>query len=905
MRGCVAAVLLFIFTAPAFPQCNLSPVASAQFRSTIFDLSAENSRLWAATSYGLTLYDTTVDPPLILDSIALPGSTRVVRASNGVAYAASGSAIQFVRWTGRELQLGGAVDAGAIINDLVLTTNYLYAATTNGIAQYDLLNPAAPQKTFATFATSGTNVTSLALTGNTLYATDGDASLEVFSLGIPSAPQRLGAVTSLLTRPVAVGASDGRVYVTDGNQTDILVGTDTNLGHAASATFPFGTISFAPLSANAIFVAGSDRRLRAFDVTTSGAPVEIFRAELAPTSGTVNRINAVAASAGRLYAGAGDIGLLTYDVRQFIAPFPLRNYATIATGSVAASNGRVYFGRAAGIVEYAQTSTGGLTELRSWDKSRAGVVHDLDNDFLLTSSGAAATLWALSPATPTAVGTTTFSKNVLHAVLLGTTALAVLDDHTLWSADLANFSATPKQISVSLAPQFIARAGSNVVIADLRSDGTTTVATLDASASAIAASANVPGLATAGVTLAGTTAAVWTFRGLTLIDFPSGATSLLPQSNAVAASQLAMNGTRLVEMTDSAVMVWDTAAKRMTTQYTMPSAPASLTISPNGSFADLATFDGIAAIQLAPTSRMPSLIAAPNANFYAKKVVATANRLILFDGRNADVFTTSLEYRGGIRGGTVDVAANDTGIYTLTNALAVGSYSQDGGLLGSAIITEGSDAQPLSLAAINGAAWASIVRGCPINCEKKTLVFDTRGGTPAQTTTMTGAVRDVVVSGTRAYVLTELPDEIRILDVSDPAHPRQLASRASEGTRLPASIAYANGTVFVLGEKLFEYDDTLTKLGEPLGAYVDDAALGVTYADQRVRVDGGCLAMTGRQFSPQLFTTALAPQTSFRTPSAARALAAQPGRLYVLTDHSLEVWSSKPLPVSARRHAAR
>jgi hypothetical protein len=169
---------------------------------------------------------------------------------------------------------------------------------------------------------------------------------------------------------------------------------------------------------------------------------------------------------------------------------------------------------------------------------------------------------------------------------------------------------------------------------------------------------------------------------------------------------------------------------------------------------------------------------------------------------------------------------------------------------------------------------------------------------------MTGAVRDVVVSGTRAYVLTELPDEIRVLDVSDPAHPRQLGSRAPEGTRLPLSIAYSNGIVYVLGEKLVQYNENdLSKIAEPLGAYVDDPALGVTYADQRVRIDGGCLAMTGRQYSPQLFSTALAPQASFATPSAARGIAAQPGRLYVLTDHSLEVWSSAPLPLPARRHA--
>src|SRR5258706_2300162 len=98
---------------------------------------------------------------------------------------------------------------------------------------------------------------------------------------------------------------------------------------------------------------------------------------------------------------------------------------------------------------------------------------------------------------------------------------------------------------------------------------------------------------------------------------------------------------------------------------------------------------------------------------------------------------------------------------------------------------------------------------------------------------------------------------------------------------------------------------SVARTGEPLGSYVDDPAIGVTYADQRVRIDGACLALSGRQFSPQLFTTALAPQASFTTPSAARAIAAQTGRLYVLTDHSLEVWSTAPLPAAARKHAAR
>ena len=564
MRGRVAAVLILILlAAPTFPQCSLAPVASAQFRSTIFDLSVDGNRLWAATSYGLTVYDITADPPLILDSIALPGPTRVVRASNGTAYAASGSAIQYVRWTGRELQLAGAIDVGAVVNDLVVTTNYLYAATAAGIAQYDLLNPAAPAKTSVSFATSGTNVGSLALTGNTLYATDGDSSVEVFNIGIPNLPQHVGAYTTVLPRPTAVRAVDGRVYVSDGVQTDLLLGNDADLGRAG--TFPFGSSSFARLSSNALFTAGNDRRIRAFDVSSAGSPVEIYRTELGPTAGTVNRINAVAIAAGRLYAGGGDIGLLTYDISQFVAPYPLRSYSTTPTGSVSAKDGRVYFGRAAGLVEYSQTSSGALTESRSWDKSRVDVVHDLANDFLLTSSGAAATVWALSPTTPTQVGSATFRAPVRQAVLIGLTAYAVLEDETLWSADLSQASATPQQVSTTLAPDFIARSGANYAVAALGKDGTTSIVVVTNGTPS--APAKISGLATAGIALSGSTVAAWTFRGLTLIDFPSGTTTLLPQSAGVAATRLALNGTKLAEMTDSGVSIWDTAAQRWTTVH--------------------------------------------------------------------------------------------------------------------------------------------------------------------------------------------------------------------------------------------------------------------------------------------------------------------------------------------------
>src|SRR5579859_3128502 len=153
MFGRVAAVVtaaFLLFATPALPQCTFQPVRSAQFRSSALDLSIDGNNLWVATSYGLSLYDRSVDPPKLVASIGVPGITRVVRAQNGIAYAGSGSSIVAVQRIGAHaLQIVKSVDAGGTITDMVLTSFDLYVASTNGIAQYDLLNPTNPTKSAA------------------------------------------------------------------------------------------------------------------------------------------------------------------------------------------------------------------------------------------------------------------------------------------------------------------------------------------------------------------------------------------------------------------------------------------------------------------------------------------------------------------------------------------------------------------------------------------------------------------------------------------------------------------------------------------------------------------------------------------------------------------------------------
>jgi hypothetical protein len=325
-------------------------------------------------------------------------------------------------------------------------------------------------------------------------------------------------------------------------------------------------------------------------------------------------------------------------------------------------------------------------------------------------------------------------------------------------------------------------------------------------------------------------------------------------------------------------------------------------IAANSTIADVATEDGVTSIQLAATTRMPALLFTTNGNAYYKKLVAGGQRLYFFDGRNVDIFTNTMQSVGGIRTPLiVDVAASDTNVFTIQNNLTVTSYARDGNALATSTINQSSDLPPL-IASAGGAAWASIAVNCQSSgCEGKTIVFDPKSAF-AQTTTMTGTVRDVATSGTRAYVLTELPNEVRVVDISDPAHPSMLVSRASEGTQPPRAIAFGNNTVYVLGEKLYSYSPAdLSKTGEQLASYVTDPTSGVTYVDQHLRTDGTCVALTGRQFSPQF----LGGSPSIASPAAGRFVATQPGTFYFLTDYSLEIWSTKPLPPAPRHRATR
>src|SRR6202022_2142774 len=136
---------------------------------------------------------------------------------------------------------------------------YRHAGTKTGIAQYNLLDPIHPSNTGASLPTSSANVTSLAMAGSFLYAADGDSSVESFDLNSPQSPQPRSGITSL-ARATTLHVINSRLYVSDGLQTETFLqpaGTPSS-----AAVNAIATTSAAPIAGDALFAAGSDRRLR-------------------------------------------------------------------------------------------------------------------------------------------------------------------------------------------------------------------------------------------------------------------------------------------------------------------------------------------------------------------------------------------------------------------------------------------------------------------------------------------------------------------------------------------------------------------------------------------------------------------------------------------------------------------
>ena len=73
-----------------------------------------------------------------------------------------------------------------------------------------------------------------------------------------------------------------------------------------------------------------------------------------------------------------------------------------------------------------------------------------------------------------------------------------------------------------------------------------------------------------------------------------------------------------------------------------------------------------------------------------------------------------------------------------------------------------------------------------------------------------------------------------------------------------------------------------------------------------MRVDGNCLVITARGANPETYnaTTLIPSPPQYDVPSPVRSIAILPGRLLLLTTHSLDAWSSLP-PGNPKRRVTR
>jgi len=868
---------------------------------TALDAALDGSTLWMATSWGIALHDSTPAVPRPIMSRPLTGTTTSVEVGSTRVYVGSGRSVYVFGRDDVSTVLGSGEATGAI-SDLLLVEPYLYAATTAGVEQFDLLNPDEPLA-IRTLLTSTGFAHRLAVSGSTLYAADGDATVEAYTIQVPSFPQGIGSFGSL-PRTQAVSEAGGRLYVSDGRRTEIWFGSGANLSMVGS--MDAGGNSVLARGSQFVFMAGDDRRLRAFDVSAGANPVAVFIGNAAPVGGSVNRMLKVVENGSRLHVAAGDAGLLTFDVSEFGSPFLLRAHSTATGSSVAAYPGGAAASLAGGgLTRFAVGAGGVLSGQSTWDAGSASTVHDATSGSVLVSTGSRLRLFDLTTSPPTESGSVTLSASVRSAVFRDGDAIAVLADGTAWLVDFGTGGAAKVNLG-SATPLFVAEGNGDVAFGEFGEDGTTTIRFFpEGNLAGSPLTATLEGAASSGITLSNRRVACFTFRGITIADFSAGgATTVIPDSNSVIATDLELSGSTLFLLANSRLQVWDIGLEGTATAVTHSEGAES---------AIVATDAGLVTIQYASAADPPANVGTVGgANRYYRQALAAGRTLHLWDGRavsSAPIDSSGLP--GPMRElvpeeAAISVAAVDDEIYVASPSGEVAGYGADGSRLAGYQIDESPDQRILSMRSVAGALWVSIEVNCLSGgCEFRTIVLDPRNGI-TKTTTIPGGALAATVEGTSAWAIFDVPAEVRELDVSDPFQPVVTASTASTGNPVAIARDSTRAATYVLGNLLYVYGSGLQLLAELLAPYEPEPSGRVSYLDQRVHVIGDGAVVTGRSFSPEVYVigapTAWFPaETPGSRAAAVRSSLKRGEFLYLLSDYSVEIWSEEGMEKPRRR----
>ncbi len=626
----------------------------------------------------------------------------------------------------------------------------------------------------------------------------------------------------------------------------------------------------------------------------------------------LNQIESLAGDGRRLYAAGGDLGLLSWNTTTFQAPFPLRSDASGAVSSLRMGNDSHLFSAPAssGLRLDEFDPSEGLQMEQSWAAEAAWTILDARGSSVLAQSGGVVTLWNAA-ATPVAVGQVTPSGSVARGVLLGSRALLLLGDGSLWSADYSTSPATLTAVSLSGAhPSDLVRGDQSVALVELSASGTTLIRYFaDGDLSMDPEVVEIEGLATGTVAVDDAhRGAAATYRGTLSIDFDAGKATAIPGSNTVIARGVALVGSDILVMTGSDLLVRTWSTGELMESFGLPEEGLALSVPSGGTVAAIRTASGIMTLRWNAATGQPGMIESDAVSHeYGSQSIGGKNLYLLEDstveirslrGRSLSAAVQSVVLAPGI----IDMTASGSGFCTLESSGAVSCHSPSGALQERLELQKGGDAVFLSLHHAGDLLLVSFSHGCLSGtCSADTVVLDEG---LSELTTLTGKVVDVTTEGDGLWMITQSPDELRRYTLESGSL-QLTASTASEGNPVSIAASTTLHTVYSLGARLVGYDaSTLLKGAAQLDSWTGDSGNGLPYIAQMVRIDGGCALVSGRWLQPRLFSTATANQwiqvPSPESPSPVRSVEQSEGSFHLLTDQSVEVWSRLPLP--ARRH---
>lgn len=862
---------------------------SGAMRLTAYDLAVDGGEVWTAAGWGV-VHQHAVEgsAPDSGTSVAVPGLTSTIAARDGRAWAGSGSVLYTMAETSDGLVIEDALPLEGIVNDLLLHGDYLYAGTSTALLQIDLLNPSRPQIA-RELPTSSGGVVSLARRGDRLFAVDGDVSVDIYNISIPSVPQRTSEL-NVFPRNATVSIAADSILVSDGRQTRIFAPGETP---SFVGTLPTGVDAAVDLG-NRLAAVASGRQVRIWDLTTPASAALLWTTSTPVTDGSVNRATSIALAAGALIAASGDGGQLAWNVDDLVAPYATLAWRSAAVTSIVTGGDVVITGLAGGGMEMWRRVSGGLDRRGSFEETATWSVADVDSGRFIAFSGTTLGLWSHSTLPPQKVATAQLPAGARAAVLRDSKAWVLLTNGTAVTVDFTTSQPLVQPWDAGVqSPYGVAAAGDRMAVIGL--SGSESVVRVHTIGGPSTAPVTIPGSASVGFTVdsSGRVAAL-TFAGLHLID-PEGDVRVVPDLSP--ASDLEIAGEELVLLRGDELEIrgWDDGQVRRTVR--MP-----------GSFEVTAPVQGTGQVVLAGETMVgvaridaaaghPVEVSAGSTNRFPRDLMVEEEWVYVRESRRMVKHRLS---PGGsltavawfdVPGGVVDLVVVEDTPFALDNVGRITRLDWRGEAKDSVELPRGGDFVALDLESVGGALHASYRRGCSEGaCEKRTEVLDP--DSLDITASLEGGVIASTVSGDTAYVITDLPRAIRRLDVSDPLHPVVTTTRLLDEDFVSVAWDVSRSAVWILGDRLVRLDPvSLATQSEFLEPWEADEGGQLSYNDQEVRVNGGVLIVSGRAPGPAIWVDGNPAGTPavWATPAAARRMEPLRDGIIVMTDSSIEI----------------